>query len=204
VLLGSGGRHLEEEAVAGAGIAGFLTKPVRQSRLHDCLVGALGQRPARAAVSPPSPSAPVRERSRARPRVLVVENNSVNQKVAALIIEKLGYGVDVAGDGNEAMTALDLFPYAAVVECPTAEMPEAIDETIVDEEREDGLLLGDRPLSQSSEAEHLEEDLDARLMGTSDVQKAIEEGMPWNPPQGPTPEGISGQEGEPPNFGERH
>ena len=67
--------------------------------------------------------------------------------------------------------------------------PMAIDEHLVDEEETEGLLLGDRAVSLSPEAEHLEEDLDARLYGTTDVQSAIEDGTPWVPPNSPTPEG---------------
>ena len=77
-----------------------------------------------------------------------------------------------------------------------AESPMDIDEHLVDEERTEGLLLGDRAVPLSAEAEHLEEDLDARLGGTSDIGKAIEEGTPWIPPESPTPEGMDGTSGE--------
>lgn len=73
-----------------------------------------------------------------------------------------------------------------------AESPVAIDEHLVDEELHEGLLLGDRPSPEDPEAEHLREDMRAELFGTTDVQKAMEEGIPWNPPDGPTPEGTSG------------
>ena len=42
------------------------------------------------------------------------------------------------------------------------------------------------------EAEHLRENVRAELFGTTDVREAIEGGIPWNPPDGPTPEGTSG------------
>jgi hypothetical protein len=67
--------------------------------------------------------------------------------------------------------------------------PEAIDEHLVDEEEHDGVLLGDRARSFDPEAEHLEENLDERLFGTTDVQSAIADGATWNPPDSPTPEG---------------
>ena len=73
-----------------------------------------------------------------------------------------------------------------------AESPMDIDDHLVDEERTEGLLLGDRAVPLSPEAEHLEEDLDARLGGTTDVGKAIEEGTAWVPPEAPTPEGMDG------------
>lgn len=61
-----------------------------------------------------------------------------------------------------------------------------------DDERGDGdpnYLLGDRPRPLSPEAAHLEEDLEARLYGTHDLQDAIESGESYNPPDRPTPEG---------------
>jgi len=78
-----------------------------------------------------------------------------------------------------------------------AESPEAIDEHLVDEELHEGLLLGDRASNDDPEAEHLREDLRAELFGTTDVQQSIGEAIPWNPPDGPTPEGIEGSEDSP-------
>ena len=70
-----------------------------------------------------------------------------------------------------------------------AESPEPIDEHLVDEEMHEGLLLGDRARPEDPEAEHLHENIRAELFGTTDVQEAIEGAIPWNPPEGPTPEG---------------
>jgi hypothetical protein len=81
-----------------------------------------------------------------------------------------------------------------------AESPEAIDEHLVDEELHEGLLLGDRPLGEDPEAEHLREDIRAELFGTTDVQQSIEGAIPWNPPDGPTPEGVEGSEETPPEL----
>ena len=98
-----------------------------------------------------------------------------------------------------------------VDELRRAESPEAIDEHIVDEVERSGLMLGDLVLPVSPEEEHLatpgefEKDLleeglaDVSLLededaGTHDIQAAIEGGEPWIPPEGPTPEGVSGQE----------
>lgn len=77
-----------------------------------------------------------------------------------------------------------------------AESPEDIDDHIVEEERTEGLLLGDRAVPMSPESELIEEDLDARLFGTSDVGKAIADGTPWIPPDSPTQEGLEGTDGE--------
>ncbi|MEO8194499.1 MAG: BON domain-containing protein [Gemmatimonadales bacterium] len=75
-----------------------------------------------------------------------------------------------------------------------AESPEAIDEHIADEEEHGGLLLGDTPRPFSPEAEHLADVGSEDSEGTHDVMEAIENAEPWIPPEGPTPEGVSGQE----------
>lgn len=85
-----------------------------------------------------------------------------------------------------------------------AESPEAIDEHLVDEELHEGLLLGDRPGNDDPEAAHLREDLRAELFGTTDVQEAIGGAIPWNPPDGPTPEGVSGPDATPNVLNDDH
>lgn len=78
--------------------------------------------------------------------------------------------------------------------------PEDIDEHLAQEDREEGLLLGDKPAPLEATVEY-ESDSDAvQQFGTSDVTKSIEEGAPWIPPEAPTPEGLS-ERGE---FGEDH
>lgn len=74
------------------------------------------------------------------------------------------------------------------------------EQVLAEEEAEEGLLLGDKPDSRSDTDAEVVEDLDARLWGTTDVQKSIEGGTAWIPPEGPTPEGPTGR-GE---FGEDH
>jgi hypothetical protein len=83
-----------------------------------------------------------------------------------------------------------------------AESPVDIEEHLVEEERTEGLLLGDRAVPLTTESEHREEDLDARMWGTSDIGKAISEGTAWIPPESPTQEGLEGTEGGAP--GEDH
>ena len=78
-----------------------------------------------------------------------------------------------------------------------AESPEPIDEHVVDEQLHEGLLLGDQSRPDDPEAEHLRENLRAELFGTTDVRQSIEGAIPWNPPDGPTPEGTTGSEDTP-------
>ncbi len=56
-------------------------------------------------------------------RVLVVEDNVVNQRVAVLMLERLGLRVDVAGNGREAVDLLEMLPYDVVfMDCQMPEM----------------------------------------------------------------------------------
>lgn len=71
-----------------------------------------------------------------------------------------------------------------------AESPEAADEHIADEEKREGLLLGDRPVPLSPETETRLDQVDDTLFGTTDVGHAIAEGTAWIPPESPTQEGI--------------
>ncbi|MEP6905048.1 MAG: BON domain-containing protein [Gemmatimonadales bacterium] len=74
--------------------------------------------------------------------------------------------------------------------------PEAIDEHLVDERERSGILLGDMPSQDDPEAEHIRLDRNLNPRATHDVIEAIEEGEPWIPPEGPTPEGLGEGEDE--------
>jgi hypothetical protein len=73
-----------------------------------------------------------------------------------------------------------------------ATAPEAADEQLDSDDRREASLLGERPVPLSPEHESRTEEIDEELYGTTDVQHAIEEGTPWIPPEGPTPEGRDG------------
>lgn len=83
-----------------------------------------------------------------------------------------------------------------------ATSPAAIDDHNADEAAHEGLLLGDRALPLSPEAEHLEENTLAEVEGTTDVQKSIEGAIPWVPPESPTPEGLGSSDAGVGSFGE--
>ena len=94
----------------------------------------------------------------------------------------------------------DLTNNVVIDELYRAESPEAMDEHLADEELHEGLLIGDKASQFTAESEHLadmpETDSLEDQGGTHDIGKAIEEGEPWIPPEGPTPEGLSGLENE--------
>jgi hypothetical protein len=75
-----------------------------------------------------------------------------------------------------------------------ATSPEAVDESIVDDDQREGLLLGDRPVPLSPEVEDREPRPESDLYGTTDVHIAIADGTGWIPPETPTQEGLLGGE----------
>ena len=84
------------------------------------------------------------------------------------------------------------------------ESPSAIDEHLADEEQRSGALLGDVEVPFSAEAEHLADELQDDLAGTTDYTRVMEDGMTWNPPDGPTPEGMRGTDAGPEDMGGQH
>ncbi|HEX4936268.1 MAG TPA: BON domain-containing protein [Gemmatimonadaceae bacterium] len=73
-----------------------------------------------------------------------------------------------------------------------AESPMAIDDHLAEEDRTEGLLLGDRPRQGNDEAVLADEEEDERALGATDVGDVIANGVPWIPPESPTPEGMEG------------
>ncbi|MBY0279642.1 response regulator [Candidatus Binatia bacterium] len=94
-----------------AGIAGYLTKPVRQTDLAECVNRVL----ARQGTSAEDGAATRVRRERGDTRVLVAEDNPVNQKVAQLTLERLGYRVRIVANGSDAIAALEAEPFDIVL-----------------------------------------------------------------------------------------
>jgi CheY-like chemotaxis protein len=130
VLLTSFGERRHSEVAQEVGIAAYLTKPVRESQLFDCLTTVMGNAMEAAANESVLPWAK-RERRRTMQKektmsnklILVAEDNIVNQKVAMRQLQKLGYRADAVADGREALEALGRIPYDLVLmDCQMPEM----------------------------------------------------------------------------------
>jgi len=107
-----------------AGIAGYLTKPVRLTDLGECVGRVLARQGTATQAAPgagaQTPEAPARDRRETH--ILVAEDNVVNQKVALLTLERLGYRVRVVSNGSEALAALEREPFDVILmDC---QMPE--------------------------------------------------------------------------------
>ena len=119
VLLTSLGRRGYGREARRAGIAAYLTKPVRQSEFYDALATVMGPQEKKASEheTPLITRRSLEEKkASSRAHVLVAEDNAVNQRVAVRMLEKLGYRADVAANGLKAIEALSSpNPYAVVL-----------------------------------------------------------------------------------------
>jgi CheY-like chemotaxis protein len=111
------------DASSAAALAGYLTKPVRPSQLFDALMALFGVGFAESAERAAVVAEPDEHLAERFPlRILVVEDNAVNQQLALLLLQKVGYRADVAANGVEALDALERQPYDVVL--MDVEMPE--------------------------------------------------------------------------------
>jgi PAS domain S-box-containing protein len=102
VMLTSAGRPEDVSRCRELGIGAFLMKPVKQSELLEAVLGALAGPRWRAAEEAAPPATP-EARSL---RVLLAEDNAVNQRLMVCLLEKQGHSVTVAGNGREALRLL--------------------------------------------------------------------------------------------------
>jgi CheY-like chemotaxis protein len=131
VLLTSFSQRSDAMAAHEAHIAGYLTKPVRQSQLFDCLTSVVGKwaDSSRPAVAPSCISnmatRPTLQgvRPTSNKLILLAEDNIVNQKVAVRQLKQLGYRADAVANGWEALEALGRINYDLVLmDCQMPEM----------------------------------------------------------------------------------
>jgi signal transduction histidine kinase/CheY-like chemotaxis protein/HPt (histidine-containing phosphotransfer) domain-containing protein len=121
ILLSSMGHPLMAEH-AGAGFAAVLSKPLKLSHLRDRLletIGKLGDTSASVTSETSSEGAAVGPPSL---RILLAEDNPINQKVAVRLLERLGYAADIAENGRDVLTRLERASYDVIL--MDVQMPE--------------------------------------------------------------------------------
>ncbi|MFN8586896.1 MAG: response regulator [Candidatus Eisenbacteria bacterium] len=136
IMFTSSGRRGEAKRFLAVGFDAYLVKPLRMSLLQEAIATVLGIREkgvraplvtqhllaedrAMATGAPSGPEAP----SAPRWRVLVAEDNAINQKVAVRMLTKLGCRVDVGANGREAVDLWRQLPYDVVfMDCQMPEM----------------------------------------------------------------------------------
>ncbi len=132
IIITSSGERVSKQIQKSMGIAACLFKPYRQSVLYDCLVEtAFGgpveqveERPVKKApVAPPVEVDASRADEAPKLSILVAEDNPINQKLALLMLEKMGCSADVAANGLEVLDAVGSHDYDVILmDCQMPEM----------------------------------------------------------------------------------
>jgi len=131
VLLTSYGQRGDSANAREAGVAAYLTKPVRQSQLFHCLARVISQpmvlgeqsQPLDATAALVTEHIPGERLVMSDKLILLAEDNIVNQKVAIRQLLKMGYRADAVANGREALEALTRIRYDAVLmDCQMPEM----------------------------------------------------------------------------------
>ena len=125
LMLTSGGQTGDSARSRELGMAAYLTKPISQKQLYQVVAQVLGAKaatPLETAPAHPKEATDMNPLVSGSPtpnaaplRVLLAEDNFVNQKLAVTMLQKRGHAVTVAGDGLEALEALARAPFDVVL-----------------------------------------------------------------------------------------
>jgi two-component system, sensor histidine kinase and response regulator len=122
------GHAPSEIKLEAAGIDASLSKPVKQSRLFDCIVNVIGKDKATLLWTPKAdaPAAALSDTGKALlggAHILLAEDNAVNQMVALALLKKIGSTADSVCNGIEVLEALQRIPYSLIfLDCQMPEM----------------------------------------------------------------------------------
>jgi two-component system, sensor histidine kinase and response regulator len=125
VMMTELGKRGDAARLQKMGFSAYLTKPVKQSTLYDCLITIHSDQQqvsvthGQHLVTRHS----INEENRRKIRILLAEDNSINQKVALRMLERLGYHADAVANGLEAIKAMESIPYHLILmDCQMPEM----------------------------------------------------------------------------------
>ncbi len=122
VILTSLGEHGDAARLEALGCSAYLHKPVKQKMLADTLVALLGQQPQRPGTGRLVTRHTLTEQKRRGGRILLAEDNPVNQKLTVILLQKAGFSVDAVDDGLKAVEYAQKGQYAAIL--MDVQMPE--------------------------------------------------------------------------------
>ncbi len=124
IMLTSWGQRGDAAKASEMGFAAYLTKPVKRSELFDCLVTVLYEVPGqtRGDRKQVLVTRHTLAETKQKVRILLVEDNVVNQKLAVRLLEKTGCRADAVATGKEAIKALETVSYDVVL--MDVQMPE--------------------------------------------------------------------------------
>ena len=121
--------HVETSILAAANIGACLTKPIKQSRWADYLLATLSDQPLPRLLPESSANEPDLIESLGVPlsntplRIIIAEDNSINQKVARGLLMRFGHASEIVDNGKKLLRALDLAPYDMIfMDCQLPEL----------------------------------------------------------------------------------
>jgi two-component system, sensor histidine kinase and response regulator len=119
IMIANWGKPGDAQVMRAAGFTGYLTKPVRHCHLKECLSTLIGLDKASSGNKENWPfvtrfTLAENERRRSA-RILLAEDNNVNQRIAARMLDKLGYRCDIASNGFEVLEAVRESPYDLIL-----------------------------------------------------------------------------------------
>ena len=116
IMLTSIGKYALDSQQVKVHFSAFLNKPVKQSLLFNSLVDVLNDEPTKIRYQDPHPAEIDHHLAERLPlKILVAEDNAINQKLALLLLERMGYRADIVANGIEAIDALDRQTYDIIL-----------------------------------------------------------------------------------------
>ena len=125
VLMTSMGQRGDAKRLEKIGFAAYLTKPIRPSKLYDCLATVTGihKETTKDKFTKIITRHSLAEDRKRTVRILLADDNMINQKVVLNILKILGFSGDAVANGEEAVKALEMIPYDIVfMDCQMPEM----------------------------------------------------------------------------------
>jgi len=117
IMMSSMGERGDVKILEALGFEAYLTKPVKMHQLHECLLKVCGRNEI-AQLESPSPiitQYSLSEDQRRKIRILLAEDNRINQKVALKMLNKIGFRADAVTNGQDAIDALKKTDYDLVL-----------------------------------------------------------------------------------------
>ncbi|HWC61175.1 MAG TPA: response regulator, partial [Verrucomicrobiae bacterium] len=111
IVLAPVGKLCNSPEISSSAAAGCLTKPIKPAQLHDALLRVVSGAPPATPKKPAVVKLDPKLSERLPLRVLLCDDNAINQKVATRLLQQMGYQPDLAGNGLEALTALERKTY---------------------------------------------------------------------------------------------
>jgi len=115
IILTSMGERGDVKRLEALGCSAYLHKPVKQKMLSDAIIAVLGYKPPRGGTGRLITRHTLAEQKRQGMRILLAEDNAINQKLAIILLQKAGYSVDAVENGEQVLEKIQREQYNAVL-----------------------------------------------------------------------------------------